>query len=68
MLKVSLPKAAPRRLDDIEAVKTEKVLSPWSGGGAIQSVGRVALMTLAYEVPDQVALRRQNRARGRRRK
>lgn len=65
MLKRSVPKAAPLRERDIEADETDEVAAPWSGGGEIHSVGRVALMTLAYEVPDRLALSRTSTRRRR---
>ncbi|MFH0943632.1 MAG: hypothetical protein V2A76_00385 [Planctomycetota bacterium] len=67
MLKASLPKAAPARDYDIETLDPEEVRSPWSGGGRVQSVARVALMTFAYEVPDLVALSRPEKKRQHRR-
>ena len=67
MLKGSLPKAAPARDYDIETLNPEEVRSPWSGGGRIQSVARVALMTYAYEVPDLVALSRPGKVKRHRR-
>jgi len=66
MLAASLPKAPPKKDYDIEELRPDKVRSPWSGGGALQSAGKVALMALAYEVPDQMALRRRSQSGGRR--
>lgn len=57
MLKRSLPKRAPDDARDFEAPDPGEVTSPWSGGGRIQSVGRVALMTMVYQVPDQWLMR-----------
>lgn len=57
MLKRSLPKRAPDDARDFEAPDPGEVTCPWSGGGRVQSIGRVALMTMVYQVPDQWLMR-----------
>lgn len=55
MLKESLPKAPPEPID-IEEIEPDRVKSPWSGGGNLHSAARVALMAIAYTLPDEKAL------------
>jgi len=66
MLKAPLPKAPPKKDYDIVELRPDKVRSPWSGAGALKSAGKVALMTLAHEVPDHMALPRRSQSGGRR--
>ncbi len=65
MLKRSLPKSAPTTGPDVDALDPDDVKCPWSGGGRIESVARVALMTIAYAMPDRNVLDAGGGKRGR---
>ncbi len=57
-LKSSLPKTAPKSDLDFEARTPDQVVCPWSGGSAVQSAGRVALMVMVYSSPEEKAVLR----------